>query len=101
MDILQLIDRLEELFNESKNIRLTRNVMVDEDRMLDIIDQMRIAIACGKLHDAQTVTARVKPHGFRIDCHDGAKIKPVGQIVLIQMNGHGAAFLCWCGIGRL
>lgn len=44
MDILQLIDRLEELFNESKSIPLTRNVMVDEDRMLDIIDQMRIAI---------------------------------------------------------
>jgi cell division septum initiation protein DivIVA len=44
MDILQLIDRLEELFNDSKTIPLTRNVMVDEDRMLDIIDQMRIAI---------------------------------------------------------
>ena len=44
MDILQLIDRIEELFNESKSIPLTRNVMVDEDRMLDIIDQMRIAI---------------------------------------------------------
>ncbi|MBI4760803.1 MAG: ATPase [Chloroflexota bacterium] len=44
MDILQLIDRLEELFNESRSIPLTRNVMVDEDRMLDIIDQMRIAI---------------------------------------------------------
>ena len=44
MDILQLIDRLEELFNESKTVPLTRNVMVDEDRMLDIIDQMRIAI---------------------------------------------------------
>src|SRR5215475_7243788 len=45
MDILQLIDRLEELYNESKSIPLTRNVLVDEDRMLDIIDQMRIAIA--------------------------------------------------------
>jgi cell division septum initiation protein DivIVA len=44
MDILQLIDRLEELFNESKAVPLTRSVMVDEDRMLDIIDQMRIAI---------------------------------------------------------
>jgi len=44
MDILQLIDRLEELFNESKTIPLTRNVMVDEDRMLELIDQMRIAI---------------------------------------------------------
>jgi len=44
MDILQLIDRLEELFNESKNFLWTKSVMVDEDRMLDIIDQMRIAI---------------------------------------------------------
>jgi len=44
MDILHLIDRLEELFNDSKAVPLTRNVMVDEDKMLDIIDQMRIAI---------------------------------------------------------
>jgi cell division septum initiation protein DivIVA len=44
MDILQLIDRLEELFNEAKTIPLTHNVMVDEDRMLELIDQMRIAI---------------------------------------------------------
>jgi F0F1-type ATP synthase membrane subunit b/b' len=44
MDILHLIDRLEELFNESRPIPLTHNVIVDEDRMLDIIDQMRVAI---------------------------------------------------------
>ncbi|MEW6716352.1 MAG: ATPase [Chloroflexota bacterium] len=44
MDILHLVDRLEELFNESRAIPFTRNVIVDEDRMLDIIDQMRMAI---------------------------------------------------------
>jgi len=44
MDILQLIDRLEELFNESKAVPFTHNVVVDEDRMLELIDQMRIAI---------------------------------------------------------
>jgi regulator of protease activity HflC (stomatin/prohibitin superfamily) len=44
MDILQLIDRLEELFNESRALPFTHNVMVDEDRMLELIDQMRIAI---------------------------------------------------------
>ena len=44
MDILHLIDRLEELFNDSKAVPLTHSVMVDEDKMLDIIDQMRIAI---------------------------------------------------------
>ena len=44
MDILQLIDRLEELFNNSRPIPLTHNVIVDEDKFLDIIDQMRISI---------------------------------------------------------
>jgi vacuolar-type H+-ATPase subunit H len=44
MDILHLVDRLEELFNESKSVPLTRKVMVDEERMLDLIDQMRLAI---------------------------------------------------------
>ena len=44
MDILHLIDRLEELFNESRSFPFTHTVMVDEDRMLDIIDQMRISI---------------------------------------------------------
>lgn len=44
MDILHLVDRLEELFNESKPIWFTHSVIVDEDRMLDLIDQMRITI---------------------------------------------------------
>ncbi len=44
MDILHLVDRLEELFNESRSIPLTHNVMVDEERILDIIDQMRVSI---------------------------------------------------------
>lgn len=44
MDIQHLIDRLEELFNESRPIPLTHSVIVDEDRMLDLIDQMRVSI---------------------------------------------------------
>jgi len=44
MDILNLIDRLEELFNESRSVWLTRKVLVNEDRMLDLIDQMRVSI---------------------------------------------------------
>ena len=44
MDILQLIDRLEELFNDAKAVPFTHNVVIDEDRMLEIIDQMRIVI---------------------------------------------------------
>lgn len=44
MDILHLVDRLEELFNESRPIPLTHNVIIDEDKILDIIDQMRVTI---------------------------------------------------------
>lgn len=44
MDILHLVDRLEELFNDSRTFPLTNNIIVDEDRMLDLIDQMRVAI---------------------------------------------------------
>jgi cell division septum initiation protein DivIVA len=44
MDILHLVDRLEELFNESRSIWFTHSVVVDEDRMLDLIDQMRVSI---------------------------------------------------------
>jgi cell division septum initiation protein DivIVA len=44
MDILHLVDRLEELFNQSRPIPLTRNVIVDEESFLELIDQMRISI---------------------------------------------------------
>ena len=44
MDILHLVDRLEELFNQSRSIPFTHSVVVDEDRMLDIIDQMKASI---------------------------------------------------------
>lgn len=57
MDILHLVDRLEELFNESRPIPLTHNVIVDEDRMLEIIDQMRISIP-EEVKKAQQVLAQ-------------------------------------------
>lgn len=44
MDILHLVDRLEELFNDSRSVPFTHSVMVDEERILDIIDQMRVSI---------------------------------------------------------
>lgn len=44
MDILHLVDRLEELFNQSRQVWFTHSVLVDEDRLIDIIDQMRATI---------------------------------------------------------
>jgi regulator of protease activity HflC (stomatin/prohibitin superfamily) len=57
MDILQLIDRLEELFNDAKAVPFTHNVIVDEDRMLELIDQMRISIP-EEVKKAQQVVAQ-------------------------------------------
>ncbi len=57
MDILQLIDRLEELFNDAKSVPFTHNVVVDEDRMLELIDQMRITIP-EEVKKAQQVVAQ-------------------------------------------
>jgi regulator of protease activity HflC (stomatin/prohibitin superfamily) len=57
MDILQLIDRLEELFNDAKAVPFTHNVVVDEDKMLELIDQLRITIP-EEVKKAQQVVAQ-------------------------------------------
>lgn len=44
MDILHLVDRLETLITQSRLIPLTVYRLVDEDRALELIDQMRISI---------------------------------------------------------
>jgi hypothetical protein len=44
MDILHLVDRLEDLIDEGRHIPLSKYTMVDEERALEIIDQMRISI---------------------------------------------------------
>jgi hypothetical protein len=57
MDILHLVDRLEELLNQSRPLWFTRSVIVEEDRILDIIDQMRVAIP-EEVKKAQQVQAQ-------------------------------------------
>lgn len=57
MDILHLVDRLEELFNNSRPIWLTKNVIINEDKILDIIDQMRVTIP-EEMKKAQQVLAQ-------------------------------------------
>lgn len=57
MDILHLVDRLEELFNESRPIWFTHSVAVDEERLLDIIDQMRVSVP-EEIKKAQQILAQ-------------------------------------------
>jgi len=44
MDILHLVDRLEEIFNAGRPVPFVHRMLVDEDRVLEIIDQMRVSI---------------------------------------------------------
>lgn len=44
MDIQHLVDRLEELFSSGRHIPLTPFTIVDEQRALELIDQMRISL---------------------------------------------------------
>src|SRR5512136_3002867 len=44
MDILHLVDRLEEIFNTGRPVPIIHRMLVDEDRVLEIIDQMRVSI---------------------------------------------------------
>lgn len=44
MDIQHLVDRLEDLIDEGRHLFATKYTMIDEERALEIIDQMRISI---------------------------------------------------------
>lgn len=44
MDILHLVDRLEQVLAESRRIPFSVNLVVDEDRVFNIVDQMRVSI---------------------------------------------------------
>jgi cell division septum initiation protein DivIVA len=44
MDIQHLVDRLEDLIDEGRHIPFSKSTMVDEERALELIDQMRISI---------------------------------------------------------
>jgi cell division septum initiation protein DivIVA len=44
MDIMQLIDKLEELITEAKKVPFSSLVMVDEEKIFEIIDEMRATL---------------------------------------------------------
>jgi hypothetical protein len=44
MDIQNLVDRLEQLLNDSSRIPLSANLVVNEDKIFAIVDQMRVTV---------------------------------------------------------
>ena len=71
MDILHLVDRLEELVNGARQWPLTNNIMIDQDRLIDLIDQMRVSIpdevkkAQKTLADRDKILAQAKEEAER------------------------------------
>ena len=44
VSIVDLLDRLESLVNQSRRVPLTPNIVVNEEEMLDILDQIRVGL---------------------------------------------------------
>jgi cell division septum initiation protein DivIVA len=72
MDILHLVDRLEQLLMESRRIPMTASIIVDEDRIFNLVDQMKISIpeevkrAGRVMAEKERVLAQAKEEGDRI-----------------------------------
>jgi hypothetical protein len=44
VDVLQLIDRLEQLVSSGTRLPLSSRIMIDEQEFLDIVDQLRVTV---------------------------------------------------------
>jgi vacuolar-type H+-ATPase subunit H len=58
VEILDLIDNLEELVIQARRLPVGGNLVVDRKRMLDVIDQMRLAIPADLREATQVLEAR-------------------------------------------
>ena len=56
MDLLHLVDRLEELVAEAQKMPIGNRVIIDRRRLLDLVDQMRVAVP-QEVRDAQELVS--------------------------------------------
>jgi hypothetical protein len=57
VDILHLIDRLEELVGEARKLPVGGGVVISRQRLLDLIDRMRVAVP-KEVYDAREITEK-------------------------------------------
>ncbi len=57
MDLLHLVDRLEELVGSAQKMPIGSRAIVDRRRILDIVDQMRVAVP-QEVRDAQEMVTQ-------------------------------------------
>jgi vacuolar-type H+-ATPase subunit H len=58
LEILELIDSLEELVVQSRRLPVGGNLVVDRKRMLDVVDQLRLAVPTDLRQAAQVLESR-------------------------------------------
>ena len=56
MDLLHLVDRLEELVASAQKMPIGNRAILDRRRLLDVVDQMRIAVP-QEVREAQDIVA--------------------------------------------
>jgi len=91
IDILFLVDQLEELVNESRRVPITGDVIIDAERFMNLVDQMRLAIPA-EIRQAQRVQqerervlAQAREEARRlIERANEEASKAVGDQVLVQ-----------------
>ena len=72
MDIQHLVDRLEQILNESFRLPLSAYLFVNEDQIFNIIDQLRVAVPeevkrAGRIEaEKDRILAQAKEEGDRI-----------------------------------
>ncbi len=69
MDIQHLVDRLEDLIDEGRHIFGTKYTLVDEERALELIDQMRISVPEEIEKSSRILTERDR---IRAEAHEEA-----------------------------
>ena len=57
MDIINVIDRLESLITTSKTVPVSGNIIIDKDRVMELVDQLRLSIP-QEIRAAEDVLAR-------------------------------------------
>ncbi|MFN0147290.1 MAG: hypothetical protein ACKVT1_12330 [Dehalococcoidia bacterium] len=71
MEILDLIDALEELVVQARRLPVGGNLVVDRKRILDVIDQMRLAVPTDLRQAAQVLETRDR---VVAEAHDSARL---------------------------
>ena len=87
MDILYLLDQLEEVLGAGSHLPLTSRTLVDEQEILDILDQIRVAIpdeikAARRLtQDRDQLLAEARAESDRI-------VREADQVVAARLSEH-------------